>query len=146
MKKKQEHLQKSLLGKLNIGDVVVLLGDLGAGKTKFVEGFLEYFNLQNEISSPTFNIVNEYRNDSIAIFHFDVYRLSGSDEFYEIGGDEFFSQGISLIEWGNIIDSALPKEKIIIKFEQLSSNINERVLNIEATGKKYEEILRSLEV
>ena len=97
----------SLLSK---GDVVVLTGELGAGKTKFVEGFLENFNLQNEISSPTFNIVNEYCNKDTNVYHFDVYRLEDSDEFYAIGGEEYFEKGICLIEWGELISDVLPKE------------------------------------
>ena len=66
------------------------LGDLGAGKTKFTEGFLSFWGLENEISSPTFTIVNEYKNKDINIYHFDVYRLEDVDEFYAIGGEEYF--------------------------------------------------------
>ena len=76
----------NLASKLHIGDVVVLSGELGSGKTKFTEGFLKYFNLENEISSPTFTIVNEYKKDDIKIYHFDVYRLEDVSEFYAIGG------------------------------------------------------------
>ena len=81
-----------LANKLNIGDVVVLSGELGSGKTKFTEGFLKHFGLENEISSPTFTIVNEYKNKDINIYHFDVYRLEDVDEFYAIGGDEYFNE------------------------------------------------------
>ena len=66
------------------------LGDLGSGKTKFAEGFLTFFGLEDEISSPTFTIVNEYTSKDINIYHFDVYRLSDIDEFYAIGGTEYF--------------------------------------------------------
>ena len=90
----------SMLGK---GDVLVLSGELGAGKTKFVEGILNYYNLQDEISSPTFTIVNEYRNEQINIFHFDLYRLSDIYEFENIGGEEYFSKGICIFEWGELI-------------------------------------------
>lgn len=121
-------------GKLHKGDVVVLSGNLGAGKTKFVEGFLSYFNLQSEISSPTFNIVNEYRNNDIVIFHFDVYRLADSSEFYEIGGEEFFEQGICLIEWGEIIEDALPKDHILINFERDTTNPQKRILHIKGVN------------
>ena len=77
-------------------DIIVLSGDLGAGKTKFVQGILKYFNLENEISSPTFTIVNEYNSPDTNIYHFDVYRLADVDEFYAIGGEEYFSKGISM--------------------------------------------------
>ena len=72
-------IAKSLANKLNTGDVIILNGELGMGKTKFVEGFLQSFNLQDEISSPTFNIVNEYISNQVKIYHFDVYRLENSD-------------------------------------------------------------------
>ena len=120
----------NLASKLHVGDVVVLTGDLGSGKTKFTEGFLKYFNLDKEISSPTFTIVNEYKNDDINIYHFDVYRLSDSDEFYAIGGDEYFSTGICLIEWGEIIKDVLPENYIHITFEKDSSNENIRYIKI----------------
>lgn len=120
----------NLASKLHVGDVVVLTGDLGSGKTKFTEGFLKYFNLDKEISSPTFNIVNEYKNNNISIYHFDVYRLSDSDEFYAIGGDEYFSTGICLIEWGEIIKDVLPDNYIHITFEKDSSDENIRYIKI----------------
>ena len=96
-------IAKKLASYLTNKDTVVLTGELGAGKTKFVEGFLSYFNLQDEISSPTFNIVNEYNTSINTIYHFDVYRLEDIDEFYAIGGEEYFEKGICLIEWGEII-------------------------------------------
>lgn len=120
----------NLASKLHIGNVVVLTGDLGSGKTKFVEGFLKYFNLDKEISSPTFTIVNEYRNNDINIYHFDVYRLSDSDEFYAIGGDEYFSTGICLIEWGEIIKDVLPENYIHITFEKSPADENIRYIKI----------------
>ncbi len=91
------------------------LGDLGAGKTKFTEGFLSFWNLQDEISSPTFTIVNEYSNNDINIYHFDVYRLADIDEFYAIGGQEYFEKGICIIEWGELILDALPENYIKVK-------------------------------
>ena len=90
---------------LKKGDVIVLTGDLGSGKTKFTEGVLQFFGLENEISSPTFNIVNEYVNRDVNVYHFDVYRLEDEDEFYAIGGEEYFEKGICLIEWGEMIES-----------------------------------------
>ena len=108
--------------KINKNAVIVLTGELGAGKTKFVEGFLSYFNLEDEISSPTFTIVNEYSNNDTRIYHFDVYRLADISEFYEIGGEEYFENGICLIEWGELIKEALPKNTIFISFEKSDKN------------------------
>ena len=129
---------------LKKGDLIVLCGELGSGKTKFTEGFLTYFGLENEISSPTFTIVNEYKKDDINIYHFDVYRLEDSSEFYAIGGDEYFENGICLIEWGELIEDALPNEYIKIDFSRDDSNENERILNIQSIGKKYDNIIYSL--
>ena len=125
----------NLASKLNIGDVIVLSGNLGSGKTKFTEGFLKFFNLDKEISSPTFTIVNEYKNNNICIYHFDVYRLEDVDEFYAIGGEDYFSSGICIIEWGEIIEQALPKDYIKISFEKDDSDENVRHLNVETFGK-----------
>ena len=117
------------------GDVIVLTGDLGSGKTKFTEGVLSFFGLENEISSPTFTIVNEYKKDDISIFHFDVYRLEEPDEFYAIGGEEYFDKGISLIEWGELIEEVLPKKYKQIKFSRNIDDENQRIITIEEVEK-----------
>jgi len=131
---------KNLASILKKGDVIVLSGELGAGKTKFVEGILEHFNLQDEISSPTFTIVNEYRNDEINIYHFDLYRLSDIYEFENIGGEEYFNKGICIFEWGELIEDILPNNYIKIKFERIGNEDNYRKLNIETFGEKYKNI------
>ena len=140
----KEDVFKNIGKYLKKGDVLVLCGDLGSGKTKFTEGFLTYFGLENEISSPTFTIVNEYKKNNINIYHFDVYRLEDSSEFYAIGGDEYFENGICLIEWGELIQDALPNEYIRIDFSRNDLNENERVLNIKSIGEKYDNIIESL--
>ena len=117
--------------KLKKGDVIVLTGELGSGKTKFTEGVLEHFGLENEISSPTFNIVNEYISKNINIYHFDVYRLEDEDEFYAIGGEEYFDKGICLIEWGEMIESVLPKKYIHITFNRNYENDDSREIVFE---------------
>ena len=111
--------------------IIVLSGELGAGKTKFTEGFLSYFGLEKEISSPTFTIVNEYQNEKATIYHFDVYRLADIDEFYAIGGEEYFSKGICIIEWGEIIEEALPEHYIKINIQKDEENLEKRILRIE---------------
>lgn len=138
------NIAKCLAKSLSSGDTVVLTGELGSGKTKFTEGFLSYFGLENEISSPTFNIVNEYSKNSVNIYHFDVYRLSDIEEFYAIGGEEYFEKGICLIEWGELIEDALPLEYIHISFEKNNADPNLRLLKLEALGNKYESILDKL--
>ena len=122
---------KNFAKDLKTGDIVVLTGDLGSGKTKFTQGILEYFGLGNEISSPTFTIVNEHHAKDINIYHFDVYRLEDVDEFYAIGGEDYFENGISIIEWGEIIEDILPKGYIKITFSKDENNTDYRELKIE---------------
>ena len=122
---------ENFANQLHKKDIVVLSGDLGSGKTKFVQGVLKHFGLENEISSPTFTIVNEYNANICPIYHFDVYRLADIDEFYAMGGEEYFENGICLIEWGEIIEDALPSNYIKITFSKNEENDNYRELNIE---------------
>lgn len=104
------------------------LGDLGSGKTKFTEGVLKYFGKEDEISSPTFTIVNEYNTEDLNIYHFDVYRLEDEDEFYAIGGEEYFDKGVCLIEWGERILNALPLNYKKITFSRNLTDIDRREL------------------
>jgi len=126
-----KNIAKKIASKIDKTAVIVLNGELGAGKTKFTEGFLSYFELENEISSPTFTIVNEYKNEQANIYHFDVYRLADIDEFYAIGGEEYFSKGICIIEWGEIIKEALPKHYIKIDIQKDEENFEKRIITIE---------------
>jgi len=120
----------NLASKLNKKDIVILSGDLGSGKTKFTEGFLSFFGLQDEISSPTFTIVNEYSKNDINIYHFDVYRLEDLDEFYAIGGQDYFDNGICLIEWGELIEPILSRY-IKINISKDDNDLDKRYINIE---------------
>ena len=127
-----------------MGTFYFLNGDLGSGKTKFTEGLLSFWNLENEISSPTFTIVNEYSCKNINIYHFDVYRLSDVDEFFAIGGLEYFNNGISIVEWGNIIEDIIPKDFIKITFLKDESNINLRILLFKGTSSNLENIIKEI--
>ena len=135
-------LETKLIGKkfaesLKKDDVVVLSGELGAGKTKFTEGILQFFGLDGDISSPTFNIVNEYSNEYINLYHFDVYRLEDVDEFFAIGGDEYFERGICIIEWGELIKDALPKNYIEVTFSRDFDDDDKRQIIIENVVKDF---------
>lgn len=125
-----KNVAREIASKIDKNVVIVLSGELGAGKTKFTEGFLSYFGLENEISSPTFTIVNEYQNNKATIYHFDVYRLSDVDEFYAIGGEEYFSKGICIIEWGEIIEEVLPKNCIRINIKKDEEDFDKRMIEI----------------
>jgi len=107
---------------LKITDVVVLNGELGSGKTVFVKGIAKYFGIEDEVSSPTFTIVNEYLNNNVNLYHFDVYRLDNEKQFMDTIGTEYFENGISVIEWGNIIKNILPKDTIYIDISKIDDN------------------------
>ena len=126
---------KNYAQNLKPGDIIVLSGELGSGKTKFVQGILENFNLQDEISSPTFTIVNEYNSDNINIYHFDLYRLADIDEFYAIGGEEYLQNGICIFEWGEMIEDILIKY-IKISFCKTLENDNYREITIKDYSKE----------
>lgn len=121
--------------KLNSHSIIVLSGDLGSGKTKFTEGILKCFGLENEISSPTFTIVNEYDANNQKIYHFDLYRLSDIDEFYAIGGEEYLQNGICIFEWGEMIEEILPATYIKITFSRDLEDVDLRRLRIEEINK-----------
>ena len=139
-----KEIAKKLASKLDNKDIVVLSGDLGSGKTKFTEGFLSYWGLQDEISSPTFNIVNEHNKDNTNIYHLDVYRLEDKGEFYAIGGTEYFSNGICVIEWGELIEDILPNNYIKISFAKDENDDSIRYLNFRAYGERLEQIINNL--
>lgn len=127
-------LGKKIASKLYKGLIIVLTGDLGTGKTKLTEGILTYFNMEKEISSPTFMLVNEYNTPNLNIYHFDVYRLNDSDEFLAIGGEEYFEKGACIIEWGEEILDVLPKDYVHIVFSKDNENTNKRKIEIKCNG------------
>lgn len=122
---------------LDTTSIVVLNGDLGAGKTKFVYGLAKYFNISDLVCSPTFTIVNEYPITSHKvsyIYHFDVYRLTDSDDFIDSVGTEYFEKGLCIIEWGDIIRDILPPHTIYVTIEHVESNDNFRKITIYEKG------------
>lgn len=139
------NLAKKIASQLTKKDIIILTGDLGSGKTKFTQGILEYFGLANEISSPTFTIVNEYPTPLCPLYHFDVYRLQSIEEFYAIGGDEYFENGICIIEWGEIIQEALPNDYLQIKFERTLESQTLRTLTFTPFGKVNQNLINLLE-
>jgi tRNA threonylcarbamoyladenosine biosynthesis protein TsaE len=116
---------------MNVGDIININGELGAGKTVFMSGIAKYFNIESEISSPTFTIVNEYNilKDK-KIFHFDVYRIEDSSEFLDCIGTDYFQNGICIIEWGDIIKDILPANTVNIQITKDDYDENIRIFKI----------------
>ena len=101
------------------GDVFCLEGDLGVGKTVFTQGFAKGLGIEEPVNSPTFTIVQEYNEGRLALYHFDVYRITDISEMDEIGYEEYFySDGVCLIEWGNMIEEILPENTVFVKIEK----------------------------
>lgn len=91
------------------GDIYLLNGDLGVGKTIFTKGFAHGLGITDDIVSPTFTIVNEYEGTRLPFYHFDVYRIGDVEEMEEIGYDNyFFGEGVCLVEWAELIKEILP--------------------------------------
>ena len=134
------NIASKIASQVKPNDIIVLSGDLGSGKTKFTEGFLKNFNLNNQISSPTFTIVNEYNYNAFNIYHFDVYRLENIDEFIAIGGEDYFNKGVCIIEWGELIEEVLPPNYTKIIFTRDYNDDNIRYINFEFHGNSYYKI------
>jgi tRNA threonylcarbamoyladenosine biosynthesis protein TsaE len=102
---------------LRAGMVLSLIGDLGAGKTEFVKGLAIGLGVDNEVTSPTFTIVHEYREGRLPLFHMDFYRLNDETELGEVGFDDYLmARGICAIEWGDKFPNRLPPDSVAIRF------------------------------
>ena len=115
------------------GDVYLLLGDLGVGKTVFTQGFADGLGIMEPISSPTFTIVQEYEDGRMPFYHFDVYRIGDVEEMEEIGyEDYFYGEGVCLIEWANLIEEIIPDTARTIVIEKdLEKGFDYRRITVE---------------
>lgn len=115
------------------GDIVLLHGDLGVGKTVFTKGFAEGIGVQETVSSPTFTIVQIYESGRLPLYHFDVYRIADVEEMEEIGyEDYFYGNGVCLIEWAELISEILPDQCIDVTIEKdLDQGFDDRIIRIE---------------
>jgi len=127
-------------GALQVGDVICLQGDLGAGKTTFVQGIAHGWGSLDSVSSPTFIIVNVYRRgDEARLFHMDAYRLDSTLEAEELDLDSMLAQGPLLIEWPERMDGLVPDERLWVSLEHI--NEEEREMKFKASGKRYDNLL-----
>lgn len=118
-KEETMELGRSLGEKAKAGDVYTLTGDLGVGKTVFARGIAKGLQITEPVVSPTFTILQIYESGRIPFYHFDVYRILDSEEMDEIGyEDYFYGEGLTMIEWGNLISEILPKRRKEIIIEK----------------------------
>lgn len=131
------------VGKLiSPGAVILLRGDLGAGKTHFAKGVAKGLNIENNITSPTFTLINQYQG-RIPLYHMDFYRLVDPEEADDLGVEEYFyGLGVSLLEWPERVDSYLPDEYLEINIEPIGEN--SRKFIFKATGARYEDFVEEL--
>ena len=115
---------------LEPGDIVALVGDLGTGKTALTKYIAEGLGIREEINSPTFTIVKEYRSGRLPLYHFDVYRLGSGDELIDIGAEEMLDgDGLCVIEWADIVADVLPEDALAIRLDY-GENEGERIAEI----------------
>lgn len=117
------------------GQVFTMVGDLGVGKTVFTQGLAEGLGITEPISSPTFTIVQEYDEGRLPFYHFDVYRIGDISEMDEIGFEDYvYGEGVSLIEWANLIEEILPENRVDITIEKdLTQGFDYRKITIEGS-------------
>ena len=131
-------LGQKLASRLAPGDVIAYFGDLGAGKTAFTRGLAQGLGITDPVTSPTYTIVNEYLSGRIPLFHFDMYRLSSSDELFDIGWEDYLSRGgACAVEWSENVEDAL-QDAIRVTIEKDADEPDTRHITITG-GPRFED-------
>ena len=121
--------------------VICLTGDLGSGKTVFTKGFAQALGIEETVTSPTFNIIKEYPNGELPLYHMDVYRLDGKVD--DLGIEDYYTRGgVTIIEWSDMIKDYLPEERLDIKFKVIDEDT--RTLTFIPHGRIYEDICEAV--
>ncbi|MBZ2174872.1 tRNA (adenosine(37)-N6)-threonylcarbamoyltransferase complex ATPase subunit type 1 TsaE [Schnuerera sp. xch1] len=143
--KETEEFGERLGNILQGGDVLSLTGDLGAGKTTLTKSIGKGLGVNDYITSPTFALINEYKG-RVWVYHFDVYRLEGPEDLFDLGyEDYFYSNGVSIIEWGDKIMDILPSNTIEINIEK-GEKLDERIVTISGQDNRYSQIVKELNI
>ncbi len=123
--------------------VICLMGELGSGKTVFTKGFASSLEVEEDVTSPTFNIIKEYTTGQMDLYHMDVYRLDG--KVGDLGIEDYFNKGgITIIEWADTILDYLPEERLEIKFKLSDEEEDTRIITITPYGKEYEDLCEAV--
>ena len=124
------------LGELLVaGDLVLLVGDLGAGKTVFAQGLARGLGVDEPVTSPTFTIVQEYEG-RVPLKHVDVYRLDRIQDLHDLGFDELVDDGVTAVEWGDLVEQAVPAEHLVVRIRPGDAD-TERVLDLSFHGLRW---------
>ena len=127
-----EALGARLADALTGGRVVAFTGDLGAGKTAFVSGMAKALGVEERVTSPTFTIVNEYEGSGLPLFHFDMYRLEGAEDLFDIGWEDYLDRGgVCAVEWSERAEEALPPETVYVTLGRCPEQENWRTITVE---------------
>ena len=136
-------LGERMAADLRPGDVVVLNGDLGAGKTTFTKGIAKGLGIKEIIKSPTFTIIHEYQDGRIPLYHMDAYRLENG-EAEDLGLDEYFDgDGVSVVEWAQFAEDELPDEFLAITFKRTDDE-SKRILTFDPRGQHFQQMVDQL--
>lgn len=129
---------------LKPGDIICLEGELGAGKTLLAKGIARGMGIDYPVSSPTFTLINEYPG-KVPMYHFDLYRLEGGEELYDIGGEELlYGSGVSVIEWASKLKDLLPSERLWIRVSSVPGDVDKRLIETETDGDRYEQLVKGV--
>ena len=143
--KETEEFGQKLGSLLEGGDLLSLTGDLGAGKTTLTKSIGIGLEISDYITSPTFTLINEYKG-RVWLYHFDVYRLEGVEDLLDLGyEDYFYSDGVTIVEWGDKIEDILPENRININIKK-GKKLDERIVTLSGKGKRYEKIVKELNI
>lgn len=138
-----KEIAASLADQLAAGDVLLLEGNLGAGKTTFTKGIAEGLGIQRIIKSPTYTLIREYDEGRLPLYHMDVYRLEetgGTD----LGLEEYFEgEGVSVIEWATFIPEDVPEEHLEIQLKSVGEELSERKITFIPKGKRFEKLIEA---
>lgn len=122
--------------------IICLDGELGSGKTVFTKGIANALGIDETITSPTYTIIKEY-NGELPLYHMDVYRLDGNVE--DLGIEEYYTkEGITIIEWADMIPDYLPEKRLDIKIKNSSEDEDKRIITITPHGRKYEDLCEAI--
>jgi tRNA threonylcarbamoyladenosine biosynthesis protein TsaE len=136
-----QQMAAKIAGNCRMGDLLILDGDLGAGKTHFTKWFVESLHAKDRVTSPTFSIANFYRTDRCDVLHIDLYRISTVNEFVDLGLDDYFCQSVTLIEWGKKFSSYF-EEYVLISLQM--NGDSSRLITVSCKGERYGSLIDRL--